>query len=399
MLVRHASLPPRAKAKLRNTMHVPLAGEPVSTRPDARPLRWRNAFVGLTPQLIAIVAALLVVRSISANVNDIVPAIENGTLGAYLWSVLKGYMHLLAMAVPMLVAIIATANLGPDHGWKRVAALGIAVVLSAGAGSLLRASWVVWYSDRGVDTALSMVRYVWPRYAVLGAMMTAIGEFYRIEVGSVEAAQRTEVDRAAFEREMAGARLQVLQAQIEPHFLFNTLANVRRLYDEDAAAGRTMLEKLMHYLEVALPRMRHDQSRLGHEAELIEAYLHIQRIRMGERLAFSIDIPARLREHRVPPMMLLTLVENAIKHGLNPSPGGGLIRVTARADGDRLVLTVADTGVGFASGSGSGIGLANISARLAAQFGDAAGLSLANNELGGATATIVLPLAAAVDAQ
>ena len=108
---------------------------------------------------------------------------------------------------------------------------------------------------------------------------------------------------------------------------------------------------------------------------------------MGQRLAFSIDIPAQLRAHPVPPMMLLTLVENAIKHGLNPSPAGGLIRIVARADGDRLILSVADTGVGFAPGSGAGTGLANIRARLAAQFGDRASLALENNELGGVTAT------------
>src|SRR5258708_39932588 len=114
---------------------------------------------------------------------------------------------------------------------------------------------------------------------------------------------------------------------------------------------------------------------------------------MGKRLAFSIDIPLELRDPRVPPMMLLTLVENAIKHGINPSRSGGRIEVTARADGDRLILSVADTGVGFAPGSGGGTGLANVSARLAAQFGNRATFMLENNAPAGATAMIVLPLA------
>jgi sensor histidine kinase YesM len=149
----------------------------------------------------------------------------------------------------------------------------------------------------------------------------------------------------------------------------------------------------MRYLEVALPRMRDSESTLGRDSELVDAFLRIQRIRMGPRLAFSIDIPAALLAHPVPPMMLLTLAENAIKHGLNRSPDGGLIRVTARADVDRLLLSVADTGVGFGPGSGTGTGLANIRARLAAQFGDRASLALENNDLGGATATIALPLA------
>ena len=230
-------------------------------------------------------------------------------------------------------------------------------------------------------------------------MLTVVAEFYRREVAHIKVTQQVEIDRTVFEREMNEARLQVLQAQVEPHFLFNTLANVRRLYDQDHAAGRTMLENLMRYLEVALPRMRHNESTLERDTELIEAFLRIQQIRMGQRLAFSIDMPEPLRAHHVPPTMLLTLVENAIKHGLNPSPNGGLIRVMARADGDRLVLTVADTGVGFAPGSGAGTGLANVSARLAAQFGDRASLALENNELGGVTATIMLPLAGVAKAQ
>ncbi len=109
-------------------------------------------------------------------------------------------------------------------------------------------------------------------------------------------------------------------------FLFNTLANVRRLYQTDAAAAESMLENLMRYLAVALPQMRAVDSTLGREAVLTESYLAIQRIRMGRRLAFDFDIPQSLREAPVPPMMVLTLVENAIKHGLNPLPEGGFVR-------------------------------------------------------------------------
>jgi sensor histidine kinase YesM len=156
-----------------------------------------------------------------------------------------------------------------------------------------------------------------------------------------------------------------------------------------------MLENLMHYLEIALPQMRDTESTLGRDSDLVEAFLGINQIRMGPRLAFSVDIPVGLRARPVPPMMLLTLAENAIKHGLNPSPDGGLMRVTARTDGELLILSVADTGVGFRPGSGTGTGLANIRARLAAQFGDDARLALENNELGGVTATIALPLMSA----
>jgi signal transduction histidine kinase len=373
-----------------------LAGGLVASGPDQRPGSWRAALVGLTPKVVAIVGVLLFIRVLSTNVERVIFAVSNRALDAWFWDLSVAFGQLLVMAAPMLIVIIATANLGPQAGPKRIVALAAAVILSAGAGTLLRILFMRWQGDpelpRWADVP-GILAYVWPRYALLGGMLTAVGESYRREVASLEAMQQAEIDRAAFEREMTEARLQVLQAQIEPHFLFNTLANVRRLYDMDPAAGRTMLENLMRYLEVALPHMRHNESTLGRDAELVEAFLRIQQIRMGQRLALGIDIPAALRAHPVPPLMLLTLVENAIKHGLNPSVNAGLIRVTARTEGDRLILSVADTGVGFAPGSGSGTGLANVCARLAAQFGSRASLALENNELGGATAMIVLPLA------
>jgi LytS/YehU family sensor histidine kinase len=185
----------------------------------------------------------------------------------------------------------------------------------------------------------------------------------------------------------------VLQAQIEPHFLFNTLANVRRLYDTDPAAGEAMLDNLMRYLKVALPQMRASESTLGREADLCESYLAIQRIRMGSRLAVAIDVPTALRDASVPPMLVLTLVENAIKHGVGPQREGGSVHLTARRDGARLVLAVADSGQGFVRSSGAGTGLANTRARLAALHGDAAALALGFNEPHGVVATIVLPYA------
>ncbi|HEV8553559.1 MAG TPA: histidine kinase [Casimicrobiaceae bacterium] len=373
----------------------PLAGALATDGSDRRHGFWRSALSGLTPQVVAIVAALLFIRVLSSSIEQVILAANSHELGAWFWDLFKGSGQLLLTAAPMLVVIIATANLGPQHGPKRIAALTAAVIFSAGAGALLRiVSWHFFgWTRGGWDVALDMLSYAWARYAILGGMLTVVGEFYRREMASTKAMQQAEIDRVAFEREMTEARLQVLQAQIEPHFLFNTLANVRRLYDKDRAAGGKMLENLMRYLEVALPQMRDNESTLGRDAELVEAFLRIQQIRMGQRLAFSIDIPVALRAHPMPPMMLLTLAENAIKHGLSPSLDGGRIHVMARADGDRLILSVADTGLGFAPGSGAGTGLANVCARLAAQFGNRASLALENNELGGATAMIVLPLA------
>jgi len=191
--------------------------------------------------------------------------------------------------------------------------------------------------------------------------------------------------------QMDEARLAVLRAQIEPHFLFNTLAIVRRLYQTEPAKAESMLGNLMRYLSVALPQMRAADSTLGREASLTESYLAIQQIRMGTRLAFEVDIPAALRDAQVPPMMILTLAENSIKHGLNPLPEGGAVRISARAEGEHIRLEVADTGQGFTTSSGGGTGLANTRARLAAMYGQAAQLVLSMNRPRGVTAAITLP--------
>jgi signal transduction histidine kinase len=357
---------------------------------------WRSAFAGLTPHIFAIVAALMFARSLSWAFRDGLRTYGLAGLHVY---VAKDFRTLALAAMPMLLAIVVTANLGPQRGTKRFVALATAIVLSACAAIFLRIAIPdLSGAGPGWDGAAEFTLAVGPRYVLLGLMLTVAFEFQRREMASVIVTQQAAVDRAAFEREMSESRLRVLQAQIEPHFLFNTLATVRRLYETDHAAGRTMLGNLIRYLEIALPRMRVSETSLGGDAELAHAYLQIQQARMGRRLAFSIDVPAALQEHPVPPMLLLTLIENAVKHGVSPSVHGGAIRVAAHSEGGQLLLTVADSGVGFAPGSGSGTGLANIRARLAAQFGDNASLALENNELGGVTARIALPLSWAVNA-
>jgi len=200
-----------------------------------------------------------------------------------------------------------------------------------------------------------------------------------------------EMRRIGLEREAANARLALLQAQVEPHFIFNALANVRRLLRTDADAGRTLLTDLLRYLEEALPHLRDEHTTLAREAELVRAYLAVHQVRMGPRLRAEIDVPPALAGRSVPPMVLLTLVENALKHGLQPMVEGGSVRVSARSEGGRLVLTVADTGRGMGSGSGHGTGLANVRARLKQMYGAEASLALAVNEPQGVVATITLP--------
>jgi len=205
---------------------------------------------------------------------------------------------------------------------------------------------------------------------------------------------RAQVDRVALQKQTLEAQLQLMRAQIEPHFLFNTLANAKRLCQTDVDRGLSMLDNLIIYLRAALPQMRDTAATtLGKEVDLVHAYVEVLAIRMGARLKFQFDVPAELCARQFPPMMLLTLVENAIKHGLNPSPDGGTIDVRARLDRGDLIVAVADTGVGFgaAATGGAGIGLANTRARLAAIFGPRADLSLATNTPSGVIATIRVP--------
>jgi sensor histidine kinase YesM len=138
-----------------------------------------------------------------------------------------------------------------------------------------------------------------------------------------------------------------MQAQIEPHFLFNTLANVRRLYQVDPGAARTMLRQFSLMLGRSLADIRNERATLGREVALTLAYLGVQKIRMGDRLEFATDIPPPLRDAALPPMMLSTLVENSIKHGLAPLRGGGRVTIVAEADGGTLRVRVVDTGCGL----------------------------------------------------
>jgi sensor histidine kinase YesM len=202
-----------------------------------------------------------------------------------------------------------------------------------------------------------------------------------------------ECGREALQAQMVEARLSALQAQIEPHFLFNTLANVKRLYETVPHQGREMLSSLISYLRAALPSMRQSGSTLGRELDLARSFLTILKMRMGDRLDFAIEVEPALNDAQVPPMILPTLVENAIKHGLSPLPEGGRIEIAARRDGDDLLVEVRDNGAGFSASGGSGVGLANTRSRLAALFGNRAALSLSSAAPRGVLASLRMPFA------
>jgi hypothetical protein len=193
------------------------------------------------------------------------------------------------------------------------------------------------------------------------------------------------------EREAVRANLRALQAQIEPHFLFNTLANVAGLIDPDPAKAKRMLESFIRFLRSSLSGTRGQSTTLGEEAELIAAYLDVLQVRMGERLRYSIDVPAELRGFKMPPMLLQPVVENAIVHGLEPKVEGGAVAIRARRDGPSVVVEVADTGLGFGATTRGGLGLANLRQRLELLYGAKAALQVADNEPAGASVRVRLP--------
>jgi hypothetical protein len=189
----------------------------------------------------------------------------------------------------------------------------------------------------------------------------------------------------------ADARLQSLQAQIEPHFLFNTLAHLVRLLQVNAERGRQMLRSLRDYLRSALPQMRAADCTLGRELALTRSYLEVQQIRMGERLRVEFDVPDALLASPVPAMTVLTLAENAVKHGLGARSEGGTLRIEASVGGDILEIAVCDDGVGLQLGAGTGHGLSNTRSRLDAAYGARASLEIGNRPGGGVRAALLLP--------
>jgi hypothetical protein len=210
--------------------------------------------------------------------------------------------------------------------------------------------------------------------------------------------KKQEAEVSNVHRQVTEARLQALQAQVEPHFLYNTLANVQALTEVDPAQANQMTGHLIQYLRSSLPKMRENTSTVGQELELVRAYLNILKMRMGARLEFDIDCAADLMSKPFPPMMLPSLVENAIKHGLEPQREGGRIDVivlpVVTAAGERIRVIVKDTGRGLTDApvqSGGGVGLTNIRERLIALYGDEGRLTLESNEPKGVIASIEIP--------
>ena len=344
----------------------------------------------------------------------------------YLWTLLFS----LALAVPFTIVGFMTFGSG-QGAWRNLSGwwfwyqknlivcltIGFAIHLLFDAGVALIGrprirrfrvwEWVLFFAGiptLGVTLAwplglwlagLDVVRWLSPDNSNLlfgGALFSLLSTFALYQVFAAKAEQ------IAAEQRATEAQLKLLQGQIEPHFLFNTLANVVSLMEADTPRAKRMLESFVDYLRSSMGGLRHAHRTLGDEIDLVQAYLQVIAIRMDDRLSYRIDVPAELRGLPLPALMLQPLVENAIVHGLEPKIDGGHLAVAAHAQAGQLVLTVQDNGLGLTGphgGSrsvGTGSALANIRTRLLQTYGSDATLTVASTEQPGVRACLSLPL-------
>jgi signal transduction histidine kinase len=295
-----------------------------------------------------------------------------------------------AILGPMLLAcaslLLGARIFGTRLGWRET--WGV-LLLAAGAGTLAAlAPYHAWMRSQGLAGL--------PDPQVLacafGVSVLALGlPLWQAQV------RANAQQLAGLRHAVLSAELKALQAQVEPHFLYNTLANTRYLARRDPERAAQMLEHLIAYLHSALPDMRSEDSTLAREFDLAGHYLALMAIRFGQRLQVRLDCPPALADMQVPPLLLMTLVENAVKHGVERKPGPVVVTVCARRDGDAVRVVVADDGAGIVGAQlGRGVGLRNLRQRLVALYGRAAAFDLRRTPAGITEAVLTLPF---VDAQ
>jgi sensor histidine kinase YesM len=264
-------------------------------------------------------------------------------------------------------------------------ASGTLIGLQIGPFVLLRIfSIVLWQKEKGLIQTIILV-------ITFGSIASYF--FYsKARLGvSKEVIQQERIKRLSSEKQAIEANLRLLQAQVEPHFLFNTLSNVLSLIDTDPTKSKSMLVDLIHYMRTSLSRTLPEATTLDQELNMIKAYLNIQKTRMGERLNFKIDLPDTIRQHPFPPMLLQPLVENAVKHGLEPKIEGGEIMIKATEEDDLIKIEVKDTGLGFSPSHKAGVGIGNVKERLKLLYGVRGRLIVEENEPNGIKAIIEVP--------
>ena len=301
-----------------------------------------------------------------------------------------------AVGYTLHAMFLVTTRLGIDH-WARA------------RGQAVTTAYYTVLSTLGVVVGFTVVALAFdpkalqwilqPRWlAAMGvsslviSTVIAVVFFTRERQARAETRAAQELERSErAEREATLANLRALQAQIEPHFLFNTLANVASLVDTDPARAKHMLESFNRFLRASLAATRTETTTLGADSELIAAYLDVLQVRMGKRLGYRIDVPPDLAGFALPPMLLQPVVENAIRHGLEPKVEGGEVAISARREGSQVRVDVADTGVGFGATTRGGLGLANLRDRLRLLYGERASLAITENHPAGTRVSIALP--------
>ncbi|MBC7956164.1 MAG: histidine kinase [Cytophagales bacterium] len=307
------------------------------------------------------------------------------------------FVSILARTVFVGLALLLAyevAGRWPQRWLPRWVVQSLAIVLAAPVATLLA---YMWMAGGSVLRVLEHEGMVWgfmkiTVWAMALGLVVALGALYRERDAQARAQELAfALERSTLEKQALDARLRLLHAQIEPHFLFNTLANVQQLVESGSPRAAPVLQSLIAYLRAAVPTLGDENGTLGTEMTLVKAYLELMRMRMPDRLEFSVSWPAELASLRFPPMALLTLVENAVRHGIDPSEAGGNIRVEAREQAGTVEVVVADSGVGMRETAAPGTGLNNLRARLRAFLGDAAELQLSDQPPHGLNAVIVFP--------
>lgn len=302
----------------------------------------------------------------------------------------------------MLVGLLVLLAFGLLEQWPRrlprwlgrwvLQLVGVVMVVPLGA---LLAYWVTTGGDpQFAQNPPRVIGFLQLTFTgILFAPWIALGAMVRQRDAFVhEQALAFELERSELERKALDARLRLLQAQVEPHFLFNTLANVKALVDAGSPQASRVLESLIAYLRATVPRLHEPTTTLGQELQLVRAYLEVMQMRMPDRLQFALRIEHGARELHCPPMTLLTLVENAVRHGIDPSEDGGRIDVEIWLRNGRVLLRVTDTGVGLkATSGGLGTGLTTLRERLQLAFGGDAQLRLMEVEPHGVAAELEFP--------
>lgn len=322
----------------------------------------------------------------------------NTAIAAFLSAISFGMGFGINLITSQCVGLAIYAAVRPAHAWLEsqpawLKIAGITVAIAIGATSGLAVSTVF----TGVDLAGLIASD--PAFIVrtllfcllFGATVSYIfiSQYQLIRIGNEAREER--LRRLLLEKETAEMELKMLQAQIEPHFLFNTLSTIESLLGHQPETARAMLLDLTRYLRTTLARTRRTISTLRQEMEVVGAYLSICKIRMGDRLAFDIRLPPEMAELACPPLLIQPLVENSVRHGLEPAVGGGKIKISCETDGNTVTVSVSDNGVGISGTAAPGDGTASIASRLAALYGDRASLMLGETKPGGVTAVVRYP--------